>query len=165
LRSSFDSMFKLILAVLCALALAVAADVSPLAAYGHEESALIEKVDITGDGGIIKYVIKRGEGAAAKKGAQISAHYDGKLTDGKAFDSSRKRGTPFKFGLGGGQVIKCVAPPRQQPPRGLRCFRLAGWHAAAAAAIYMGLTLHTRTHAQYGTLTFATTFQGLGPWL
>jgi hypothetical protein len=80
-------MFKLIL-LLCALAFAAA--VSPLEAYGHEESALLETVDISGDGGILKHVIKRGEGAPAKKGAQIAAHYDGKLTDGKAFDSSRK---------------------------------------------------------------------------
>jgi FKBP-type peptidyl-prolyl cis-trans isomerase len=50
--------------------------------------------------------VRQGEGAPAKKGAQIQAHYDGKLTDGKGFDSSRKRGQPFKFGLGGGQVIK-----------------------------------------------------------
>lgn len=32
-------------------------------------------------------------------------HYDGSLADsGKAFDSSRKRGSPFQFTLGKGQV-------------------------------------------------------------
>lgn len=37
----------------------------------------------------------------------MNAHYDGKLAaDGKQFDSSRKRGQPFSFPLGGGRVIK-----------------------------------------------------------
>ena len=39
-------------------------------------------------------------------GDNIEAHYSGKFTNGEVFDSSVKRGTPFKFGLGKGQVIK-----------------------------------------------------------
>lgn len=35
----------------------------------------------------------------------VSAHYDGKLTDGKQFDSSYKRGQPFTFPLGAKRVI------------------------------------------------------------
>ena len=42
----------------------------------------------------------------SKAGDTLSMHYDGKLIDGKEFDSSRKRGRPFKFTLGKGQVIK-----------------------------------------------------------
>ncbi|GAA5886737.1 hypothetical protein JCM16303_003297 [Sporobolomyces ruberrimus] len=36
----------------------------------------------------------------------LSMHYDGKLENGKEFDSSRKRGQPFSFKVGAGQVIK-----------------------------------------------------------
>jgi FKBP-type peptidyl-prolyl cis-trans isomerase len=41
------------------------------------------------------------------KGAQVSAHYRGTLMDGTEFDSSYKRGQPFSFKLGVGQVIRC----------------------------------------------------------
>jgi FKBP-type peptidyl-prolyl cis-trans isomerase len=54
-----------------------------------------------------------GEGALAVAGALVQVHYTGWLYDpalpgGKArqFDSSRDRGQPFKFTLGGGRVIK-----------------------------------------------------------
>ncbi len=47
-----------------------------------------------------------GTGAVAQAGQTVSVHYTGWLTDGKKFDSSRDRGTPFQFPLGRGQVIK-----------------------------------------------------------
>ena len=50
--------------------------------------------------------IKEGEGPEAKAGSQVRVHYTGWLTDGKKFDSSKDRGNPFGFKLGGGQVIK-----------------------------------------------------------
>ncbi len=51
-----------------------------------------------------------GTGPEAKAGQQVSVHYTGWLYEGgakgKKFDSSRDRGQPFGFPLGGGQVIQ-----------------------------------------------------------
>jgi FKBP-type peptidyl-prolyl cis-trans isomerase FkpA len=54
-----------------------------------------------------------GTGAQAAVGQHVSVHYTGWLYDptannnrGKKFDSSKDRGQPFQFGLGGGQVIR-----------------------------------------------------------
>jgi FKBP-type peptidyl-prolyl cis-trans isomerase len=53
--------------------------------------------------------VKRGTGAVAKAGQQVTVHYTGWLYEngakGKKFDSSVDRGTPFSFVLGAGQVI------------------------------------------------------------
>lgn len=50
-----------------------------------------------------------GTGPEAKAGQNVSVHYTGWLDQngqkGKKFDSSRDRGQPFSFSLGGGQVI------------------------------------------------------------
>jgi FKBP-type peptidyl-prolyl cis-trans isomerase len=50
--------------------------------------------------------IKQGDGAVATAGKTVSVHYTGWLTDGNKFDSSKDRGQPFEFPLGGGRVIK-----------------------------------------------------------
>jgi FKBP-type peptidyl-prolyl cis-trans isomerase len=55
--------------------------------------------------GIQIEILKEGKGAPVSKGANLSMHYVGTLTDGSKFDSSRDRGQPFHFTLGGGQVI------------------------------------------------------------
>ena len=54
-----------------------------------------------------------GTGAEAAAGNHVRVHYTGWLYDptaknsrGKKFDSSKDRGDPFSFGLGGGQVIR-----------------------------------------------------------
>ena len=51
-----------------------------------------------------------GTGKTATAGEDVSVHYTGWLfyggERGKKFDSSKDRGEPFQFGLGGGQVIK-----------------------------------------------------------
>lgn len=50
--------------------------------------------------------LKTGGGAEATPGKNVSVHYTGWLTNGKKFDSSVDRGTPFTFRLGAGQVIR-----------------------------------------------------------
>ncbi len=47
-----------------------------------------------------------GTGAEAVSGKKVTVNYLGTLTNGKKFDSSYDRGTPFTFSLGAGQVIK-----------------------------------------------------------
>ena len=65
---------------------------------------------ITTDSGLQYEDTTVGAGATAQAGQQVSVHYTGWLYDGGAkgakFDSSKDRGDPFGFGLGGGQVIK-----------------------------------------------------------
>jgi FKBP-type peptidyl-prolyl cis-trans isomerase len=51
-------------------------------------------------------IIKEGSGVAIVNGQTAVVHYTGRLTDGKVFDSSVTRGTPFEFPLGAGMVIK-----------------------------------------------------------
>ena len=60
-----------------------------------------------------KIDVKQGTGAEAVSGKPVVVHYTGWLYDpskpdqkGAKFDSSRDRGQPFSFPLGGGRVIK-----------------------------------------------------------
>lgn len=73
-----------------------------------------------------------GSGASPQKGKFVTVHYTGRLTDGKKFDSSVDRGTPFQFVLGVGQVI-------------------AGWDEGVATMQVGGKrTLHVPGHLGYG---------------
>lgn len=61
---------------------------------------------VTTDSGLKYQDLTFRTGAEAKSGDTVSVHYDGRLTDGTKFDSSRDRGQPFSFKIGAGQVIK-----------------------------------------------------------
>lgn len=56
--------------------------------------------------GLVITDIAIGNGAEAKAGQTIAAHYSGTLENGTKFDSSYDRGQPLVFTLGVGQVIK-----------------------------------------------------------
>jgi peptidylprolyl isomerase len=61
---------------------------------------------VTTASGLKYWDIVVGKGPTATSGQTVSVHYTGWLVDGKKFDSSKDRGQPFEFPLGGGAVIK-----------------------------------------------------------
>ena len=62
------------------------------------------EIDLVGDGGIMKTVLKEGSGDLIPMMHTAVVHYTGKLLDGTVFDSSRNRG-PLRFKVGAGEVI------------------------------------------------------------
>lgn len=77
---------------------------APLARAASSMSGAIK---LTPDGGITKEITQAGHGdETPPPGAMVQAHYTGRLLDGTVFDSSHKRGKPFSFTIGQGQVIK-----------------------------------------------------------
>lgn len=56
--------------------------------------------DISGDGGLLKKILTKGNGELIPAGKVAVVHYTGRLLDGTEFDSSKKRGNPFEFNLG-----------------------------------------------------------------
>ena len=66
----------------------------------------VEILLITTGSGLRYQDLKVGNGMTAQRGAVAEVHFEGYLTNGKRFDSSRDRQLPFSFKLGAGAVIK-----------------------------------------------------------
>jgi peptidylprolyl isomerase len=77
---------------------------------GFDPKTTKPEIDFPGDVPPTDLVIEDlwlGDGAEAKAGSSISAHYVGVAhSTGEEFDSSWNRGAPLDFSLGQGQVIK-----------------------------------------------------------
>jgi peptidylprolyl isomerase len=56
--------------------------------------------------GVMYKDLKVGKGDEALLGTTVVVHYNGYLTDGTKFDSSRDNGEPFSFTLGKGEVVE-----------------------------------------------------------
>ena len=59
---------------------------------------------VTTSSGLQYVVLKEGSGIKPSSSSTVVTHYKGELVDGTVFDSSRKRGAPATFAVGG--VIK-----------------------------------------------------------
>jgi FKBP-type peptidyl-prolyl cis-trans isomerase len=84
--------------LLAALCLVMAGCGSGSAGGGGKEVTLPDGLKYTDD--------TVGTGAEATTGKTAVVHYTGWLDNGTKFDSSKDRGQPFSFPLGGGRVIK-----------------------------------------------------------
>jgi FKBP-type peptidyl-prolyl cis-trans isomerase FklB len=59
-----------------------------------------KKAGVTTTASGLQYeILSEGKGAKPKATDKVKVHYEGKLTDGKVFDSSRQRGEPVTFRL------------------------------------------------------------------
>ena len=58
------------------------------------------------DSGLEYHDFVVGDGEQPKRGQKVTVHYTGWLTNGKQFDSSRKKNKPFSFEIGRRKVIR-----------------------------------------------------------
>lgn len=82
----------------------------PAAAQAAKKKETKEKKWTKTDSGLVYRDVKEGTGPSIKPGETAVVHYTGWLwvdnAKGRSFDSSKKRGQPFDFVVGDGQVIK-----------------------------------------------------------
>ena len=100
--SKFRWFPMIALAALTAFAAPVPAEDKKVDIY--KLPALDDKGWVKQESGMKVWDVKVGTGDAVKKDATVKVHYTGWLTNGKVFDSSRKRDESIEFGLN--QVIK-----------------------------------------------------------
>lgn len=80
-----------------------------------EENGKREGVHATASG--LQYeVLQEGDGPKPEGSSRVTVHYEGRLIDGKVFDSSYKRNQPATFGVR--QVISGWTEALQLMPRG-----------------------------------------------
>jgi FKBP-type peptidyl-prolyl cis-trans isomerase FkpA len=85
--------------------LQAAAEVKKEKEKAFADKAAGEKGAQKSDSGLVYVSMKDGAGEGPKTTDTVKVNYAGKLTDGKEFDSSYKRGQPVEFPLNG--VIPC----------------------------------------------------------
>lgn len=108
------------------------------------ENAAKEKGAVKTESGMVYQSLKEGSGASPAATDTVKVNYVGKLTDGREFDSSYKRGTPIEFRLDG--VIKCWTEGLQKMKEGGKArfvcpASLAYGDAGAGDLILPGATL------------------------
>jgi FKBP-type peptidyl-prolyl cis-trans isomerase len=68
----------------------------------------MKEIEITKDRGVLKYIIKEGEGIDLnQKDTIFTVHYTGKLKDGTIFETTKNQ-APLDFEIGKDQVIKGI---------------------------------------------------------
>ncbi|BDG10580.1 FKBP-type peptidyl-prolyl cis-trans isomerase [Anaeromyxobacter paludicola] len=93
---------------LIALAAAVLVTLPALARAAADsaiDAAAKEKGAVKTGSGLVYLSVKEGTGPSPTAKDTVKVHYEGKLPDGKVFDSSYQRGEPAEFPLN--QVIPC----------------------------------------------------------
>ena len=80
-----------------------------MATSSAQDSAWSDGQDLTGDGGVIKRIVRKGEGATPRTGTKCKIYFKAMLADGTIVDSSAERNdndAPFAVTLGQGLLIK-----------------------------------------------------------
>lgn len=85
---------------------------------GRDRTDLPEVEYEVDENGLGISVYQKGSGAKPVAGQKVKVHYEGYLQDGTIFDSSFKRGKPFRFALGKQQVIPGFEAAVAQIPLG-----------------------------------------------